>query len=572
MNSHNSGINGFVFDQTLPLEAKRKLVDLVKLNLRGREDIRVFSREMLGMELNSFQERFLVTTTKPRQSLMDKAWVAAWNAANGYELLKAYLGTVPGMLFGKNIAFPSNQVGKTVMIAIKHLWMNYYKIGMDLPAQIFDKTYYATLNISPHSRQVRQCSRYAMEILAGEFIIEGEGKSRVNKISPLLEGFLLSFNSTLGEMRFANGAIFYSVPIGQDQASSLAGGQFAYISYDECAQSNHLENELGAKIMSRLIKYGMGLDLISTAEVDSNSHQQYHRLVQLGREHKDGWWAMGGGLDQNIFISEDQREKIKADLKATDPKKYRQVVLGEFVTGGKRFFDQAEIDQIFVLPGPKAHVNGRKYLLIGDWGMADTGDPSEFAVLDYTDYAEKNRMEVVAWETAQGGSPMMQFAMLRSLYDAYTEYAEDGMTVVSTPVFLMDAGALGGVVIKKMLVQLRPIAFSIEKDEALFILKSEVSKGRKYTESEEGEIIEHSPQFGTVKSFFIQGLSDQLGMYHIDDKKLTQDKVMVLMMGVSYVVKKNPRGRPLADANLSRMRSFQRSIRPFDRVRSIKRG
>lgn len=568
----NNGLNAFVFDQTLPLEAKRKVIELVSLNRRAREDVRVFANEMLGMSLNQFQEKFLVTTTKPRQTLMDKAWVAAWNLANGYEVLKAYLGTVPGMLYGKNIAFPSNQVGKTVMIAIKHLYFNYYKIGMDLPADIFNKTYYATLNISPHSRQVRQCSRYAMEILAGEFVIEGEAKSRVNKISPLMEGFLLSFNSTLGEMRFSNGAIFYSVPIGQDQASSLAGGQFAYISYDECAQSHHLENELGAKIMSRLIKYGMGLDLISTAEVDSSSHQQYHRLVQLGREHKDGWWAMGGGLDQNIFISEDQREKIKADLKATDPKKYRQVVLGEFVTGGKRFFDQAEIDNIFVLTGPKAHIPGHKYLLVGDWGMADTGDPSEFGVMDYTDYVEKGRIEVVSWETAQGGSPMMQFALLRSLYDAYTEYAEDGMTVVATPTFLMDAGALGGVVIKKMLVQLRPIGFSIEKDEALFILKSEVSKGRRYTEGLEGEIIEQVPEFGTVKSFYIAGLSDQLGMYHVEDKKLTQDKVMVLMMGVSYIVKKNPRGKPLADANLSRMRSWQRSTRPLHRVSNVKRN
>lgn len=549
------GINDFLFNEDLPIEAKREVVKLISLNRRARKDIVVFAEEVLGMQLNEFQKEFLTRTTTPRSVLMQA---------------KLYVGDVLGMLFGKNIAFPSNQVGKTVMIAIKHLYFNYFKIGMNLPASIFDKTYYATLNISPHSRQVRQCSRYAMEILAGEFVIEGDGPTRVNKISPLIEGFLLSFNSTLGEMRFSNGSIFYSVPIGQDQAASLAGGQFAYISYDECAQSHHLEQELGAKIMSRLIKYGMCLDLISTAEVDSPSHQQYNHIVKLGLAHKDGWWGMGGNLDQNKFISEDQRTKIKADLLATDKKKYRQVVLGEFITGGKRFFDQAEIDQLWKLSGPKAMIPGHKYLLISDWGMSDTGDPSEFAVMDYTEYVNRGRIEVVAWESTQGGSPFMQFALLRTLFDAYTEYAEDGMTVISFPKFLMDAAALGGVTIKKMLTQLRPIGFSIEKDEALFILKTEVSKGRDFIEGIEGEIIEKNAEFGSVKSYFIQGLADQMGMYHIQDEKLKQDKVMVLMMGVSYIVKKNPRGQPLESANISRMRTWSRSVRPLHTVRTIR--
>jgi len=455
----------------------------------------------------------------------------------------------------------------TVMIAIKHLWFNYYKIGMDLSADIFDKTYYATLNISPHSRQVKACSRYMMEILNGEFIINQNGKTSINKLSPLLNGFFISYNSTLGEIRFSNGAVFYSVPIGQDQASSLAGGQFAYISYDECAQSNHLENELGAKIMSRLIKYGVCLDLISTAEVDSNSHQQYARLVKLGQAHQDGWWAIGGTLDQNIFIPAAQREKIKADLKATDPKKYRQVAFGEFVTGGKRFFDQPEIDQLWKLRSPKRLEPGHKYLLISDWGMSDTGDPSEFAVIDYTNFAHDGYLEIVAWEQAQGGSPFMQFALLRSIYDAYTDYEDDGMTVRSYPTFLMDAAALGGVTIKKMLVQLRPIGFNIEKDEALFILKTEMSRGRKFEVNDLGDAIEHNLEFGSIRSFFIQGLADQLGMYHLEDKKLTQDKVMTLMMGVSYIVKKNPRGKPLSSANISGMRSWQRSHRPITRTR-----
>ncbi len=548
-------VTKFVFDQNLPLEAKQRAVALIKLARRSRGDIFVFAEEMLGIPLNDFQRKFLKQTTTPRALLIEQG---------------LYLGDPGGMLFGQNIAFPSNQVGKTVLIAVKHLWMNYFKIGIQLQADIFDKAYYGTLNISPNSRQVKQCSRYIMEMLSEQFMIDTEGKKRVNKLSPLMKGFLVSFNSTIGEMRFANGSIFYSVPVGQDQASSLAGGQFAYISYDECAQSHHLENELGAKILSRLIKYGVCLDLISTAEVDAPSHQYYHRIVTLGEQHKDLWWAMGGYLDQNIFISSDQREKIKANLKATDKKKYQQVVFGKFVTGGKRFFDQAEIDQLWKLSGKKTLIKGHQYLLVADWGMADTGDPSEFAVLDYTDYRDKNRIEVVAWEDAQGGSPHLQFAMLRVLYDEFTEYEDDGITVKSHPTFLMDAGALGGVVIKKLLALLKPKGHDIDKDEALMILKTEMSTGRDMTEDAEGNVIEHAAVFGNIASFFIQGLADQLGMYHIKDDKLTQDKVMTLMMGVAWIVKKHPHGKALSDVNISRMGTWRRSVRPLNRVRQIR--
>ena len=346
------------------------------------------------------------------------------------------------------------------------------------------------------------------------------------------------------------------MPVGHDQASSLAGGQFAFISYDEAAQSLHLKNELGAKILSRLIKYGVGLDLISTPEVDSPSHQDYLRMVKLGLAGKEGWWAMTGNLDQNKFISTAQRTRIKADLLATDKSKYRQVVHGEFVTGGKRFFDVAEIDRMWRLAGKQPCLSGHKYLLVADWGMSDTGDPSVFFMFDYTDWQKSSKLYLVAHEKITGGSPAMQFALLRTLHEQYTWY--DGNDKPTVPVFVMDANALGGVVIKKMLVNLSPRGFDIDKDEALLILKREMSAGREFYESEvDGAIIEKNPDFGNVVSYFIDDLNTQLGSYHVDDAKLTQDYVMTLMMGVAWVAKKIPKAAkaasisPLAGYNAS---------------------
>ena len=82
-------------------------------------------------------------------------------------------------------------------------------------------------------------------------------------------------------------------------------------------------------------------------------------------------------------------------------------------------------------------------------------------------------------------------------------------------------------------------SFNIEKDEALMLLKKEMSLGRDYYESEvDGAVIEKNPEFGSISSYFIEELSEQLGTYHIDDKKIKQDFVMTLMMGVAYISRK----------------------------------
>jgi len=529
-------INSFMIS-TLPNEVKEAFIALLELNVRGRNDVLVFAEEVLGMPLNAFQKKFLTRTTTPR---------AIWQEVFGMEGVEE----IGGMTFGKNIAFPSNQVGKTVLIAIKHIWMCYYKIGLELDDSMIDKTYYATLNISPHSRQVKQCYAYVKEILEERFVINDKnGKKRLNKLSPLVKDFITGDNVNLGEIKFFNKSIFYSVPTGQDQASSLAGGQFGYISYDECSQSHHLQSELGAKILSRLIKYGVGLDLIATPEVDSPSHQYYFRICKLGLAGKEGWWALNATLDDNEFIPEHQRNKIKAELLATDKQKYRQVVFGDFISGGKRFFESAEVDNLWRLASKISCKKGNLYLLVSDWGMSDTGDESVFMVLDYTNYSMTGKIYLVNHEKIRGGSPQMQFALLRTLYEGYSWEEDDGVTT-HAPKFVMDAQALGGVVIKKMLNQLKPKGFDIEKDEALFLLRREMGAARDYEVSEiDGSVLEKNLDYGNVRSYYIDELNTQLGNYHLDDKKLQQDHVMCLMMGVSYIVKKIARGGKSVEIN-----------------------
>jgi hypothetical protein len=513
---------------TLDAETKGRILEMIECERRWRDDILLFSEEALGVPLNDYQKRWLSRTTTPRSKWMEK--------------FGETIEDIGGYLFGSNISAIGNQSGKTVGIAIKHIYFNKYKIGMDLDADLITSAHYSTLNISPHSRQTKACYQHVKDILSGQFIIDENGKKRLNALHPLMREFIVGDNVNLGEIRFSNKSIMYSVPTGQDQASSLAGAQFGYISYDECSQSLHLKEELGAKILSRLIKYGCCLDLIATPEVDSPSHQYYLHIVRLGMKKVQGWWALTGmGMDDNKFIPKEQRERAKATLLATDKKRYLQVVKGEFITSGKRFFDSSETENLWKLPGKKNVQIGGKYLLVADWGMSDTGDKSVFIVFDYTSFHINGKISIVNHEEILGGSPQMQFSLLRTLYEQYTWYDEDGVTA-HFPTFVMDAEALGGVVIKKLLVNLRPRGFDIDKDVALIETKGAMSKGRDFIESEvDGAILEKNPDYGMIQSYYIDELNEQLGMYHIEDKKLETDYVMAFVMGVSYIVKKMPR-------------------------------
>lgn len=534
------------FSSTMDNESKLRFLELVECERRWRDDIIAFAEEGLGVGLNPYQKIWLSRTTTPRSEWMEKF---------GQEI-----EDIGGYLYGSNVSAIGNQSGKTVGIAIKHIYMNKYKKGMELDEKLINSAHYSTLNISPHSRQTKACYGHVKDILNGQFIIDEEGKKRLNNLHPLMKDFLAGDNSNLGEIRFTNKSIMYSVPTGADQASSLAGAQFGYISYDECSQSLHLKEELGAKILSRLIKYGCCLDLIATPEVDSPSHQYYLHIVRQGMKGQAGWYALTGmGMDDNIFIAKAQRERAKASLLATDKKKYRQVVKGEFITSGKRFFDGSEIENLWKLPGKRNVKNNGKYLLVADWGMADTGDESVFYVLEYTNYHMDGRIDLVNHENVQGGTPQMQFSLLRTLYEQYTWYDEDGVTA-HPPTFLMDANALGGVVIKKLLVSLKPKSFDIDKDIALMELKNVMSKGRNYIESDvDGAIIELNPEYGALRSYFIDELSEQMGMYHIEDKKLTTDHVMTLTMGVSFITRKVSKNTKTV--NLNPLASYNAGIR-----------
>jgi len=187
----------------------------------------------------------------------------------------------------------------------------------------------------------------------------------------------------------------------------LAGKQFAYISYDECVQSGHLEDELGARIFSRTAKYSGWIVLVATPDEMGKSQQYWYHLYTAAKKEKDkkifgDWYLMEGLYDENIFIPEAVREEFKARLKKNFPAKYLQVVEGSFLESADRMFPLAAVQGLW--NGKESTTDvvlGQEYVVIVDWGVADSGDETVVAVADVT---EAENVEVVYAWAKQGGT------------------------------------------------------------------------------------------------------------------------------------------------------------------------
>lgn len=510
----------------------------------GRKDPVFFAEKILGLKLHDGQKVWLWMTTRqqlPQAFLLGMKLKVFKSKASFIEMHAKN----PEML--RNILVPSNRWGKTLVTSVKHLWYNFYKIGVrGEPEHVADRTC-GTLNLSPHSNQCDAGYQYILDILCSKFVYSFEGKSYKNVCR--IGYFFEREEKQKRKIHFFNNTSYRAVPTGEDQASSLAGTPYLYISYDECAQSMHLKEELPAKIMSRLIDFGGPLDLVSTPEVDRPSHQYFFHIAKMGLEAEEGWFTMIGKIFDNTFLGESEVTQTLASIKATDPAKYRQVAYGEFVTTGKKMFDTLLIERIWDRERPETPLMDHKYLLIADWGFADNGDPTVFYVLDYTLLAAPvtppniARIRIVYSDSIRGGSPFAVLAQAKMLQREWNG-AE----------FLHDAAALGGVMIKKMLKEMEihnltdynasSGAGNQSKVDMLFSLLSVLSHNRKTEVDAEGKVKDLNPHFGDLRGYYIPELEDQLGNYAfnpakgVSDRKLEQDHVMCLGMGISYLMKK----------------------------------
>jgi len=478
-------------------------------NQKGRLDFEFFCNKILGVKLNKNQ----------------RAW--AETARN------AKRGKAP---YFKFIYPTGNQSGKTVWLALNHIYYLYYKFGITGPDKVVAATPYKTLNLSPISKQAKKAFEYIILVLRSEFtwielLPDGTYTRKSNRC--LIGDFFVSKNEAMGEITFTGNCKMWSMSTHDEGAANIQGEQFGFISYDECLLSNNLPGDMDTRIESRLITYGQRLDLVGTPDAKAKSQAYYHKLVKKAQRKEQGWILLRGSFVANEFIEQERREALVESFEEKG-EIGRQALYGDFVRTGDAGIPQELIDNLWldnknIIPPESGH----EYIMLIDWGVADGGDPTIFSLFDITNIAEFEITHCLR-KKIQGGDPYELMA-----------HAEHYHTLYNKAVIRMDTQSMGGQMFKKMMRHLNPKSFDtsgpggkLRKQKSFAaLLKMMAYKRAEFTS---GKV----KRWGMIRSYFDEEIEIELTHYQLDDVKLTQDTVMTWLMMAYHLIPKTSTIKP----------------------------
>lgn len=476
---------------------------------RGRHDIVFFAWYFLGIKLHPGQIRFL-------------------READGLV----------------NVLVPGNRFGKTVLIAVRHIWYNFYKVGIDRSnTNAWMKLGYRTACIAPDSKILVVDFRTITEILESRFKISKEGEPiKTNQCR--IGWYLVSkVNNPNPKVLFKdNGSIeFYSTS--DDKGTKLQGDFYGYASYDEGGRSHHLYLELNQNIGQRLSQMGAPLDLVSTPAMDSPSLTYHHEIFQKGLRREGGFRSFEGSAYENVYLPTHYFEREELRL-AGDPLR-EQVLEGKFVFSGATLYNQEDIERAKTdsLNGGVRHRKGMNYIVSTDTAVGS--DEMVFTVLEVPpDFDITNpdspKVRLVRQIAFKGNSRSPQVAMqdyldlwehynkerkARGIVETFNEGSMRWFLDLPTAVARRTKAYGSGLQTKsKIGVQgkSQPTTNGGKKVDMLISLRKLLTAGLIQLPSDNKELL------------------NQVTMYREDDKKLATDRIISLALACWMVVEAKP--------------------------------
>lgn len=272
------------------------------------------------------------------------------------------------------VLVPGNRWGKSVTLAILHIWHCTYKIGLARgDAEALAKGAYATANISPHSDTTKPVFDAIIQIMTSSFVIKRRDKTA--KSNKCLLGWLLMperiRNSTPYYIPFSNNSEILFRSTGEDKGDSIQGKSFGYISDDEGGRDKHLEYVMTSNVLPRLGDLGGWFDLVSTPDQKSPSILYHMDMFEKGKRGEPGYYAQEGDASENHYLPADYVSSM-IDLYKGDPI-IDQVLYGKFVFSGDAFYKgptilAAKTDK---LNGGLVYEAGRSYVVSVDTSMGE---------------------------------------------------------------------------------------------------------------------------------------------------------------------------------------------------------
>lgn len=462
-----------------------------------------------------------------------------------------------------NILRPGNKWGKSLIGAVKHLWHAATKplIPGKMTTEERLRAKYDTLNFGPGYEQAREILRMARDISQGNILLPEEVREEINPHTnctwgtyndSFLKGwFILSDKADAGvlpELKFATNVTLYGRSY-DEMGAAFKMKALAYISGDEVADITELWTFTNGTLIPRLSTFKGGqIDYYGTPQPEGHDYQ---RMIAMAEEDmsrpswkEDGlFYTQRGSMYENPFLP---RETVESIERIMDPTMREQVVHGDFVETGEKYFGFERIQHAIDvnLQLLESGEPNRKYITSADFAGGDSywADFTVILTIDYTEEPYK----VVYFRRFKGGDiPIpMQYQLVREIITRFPGH------------LILDSTALGGKNAMAFLSDLSPISADFKpqgnsnyKSEMLATLKivldgGTVEKFRRRREKVDGKWLDTNADWGLLKLPNIPDMIRELQNYKMEDAKINNDCVMALGMPVHWLELRRPKRQP----------------------------
>jgi len=429
-----------------------------------------------------------------------------------------------------NLILAGNRSGKSVLVAVKHIYKNFYKEcgpGVDLAEADWSYIEYQTLNCAPSSENTKILLKKVLKILRSEYPIFVNGHYIKNnchiKYFIDAEG-LNNYKSEKVpdqgpyEIRFANRSKFRAFTLGMTHGDTIQGDAYGYATYDEFGRSKSPEKEID-DIVNRLIDFNGELDIITTPDMENELAVAYLLDKQEFAMMEDSEWRFleMSTMDNPYLPKAELTKRLSGSSKA----KVEQIVYGRLTLIGANYYDNGAVVKCFE-PNRYVKVNpvvNHKYMV----GLDTAGSGADYWAVTVVDYTCKPFVIVHTYYD-RFAQPEINLGVTKNILDNFRAIAgKDNVTLV------MDYSNEAGSIYFRDLMEYMPIKYRFGTQRVT----------GKSTKAELTDMLRRGINKGLLKSPINNMLKNQLVSYKgpSDDVKQTTDALMSCALAIFYPVK-----------------------------------
>jgi hypothetical protein len=416
-----------------------------------------------------------------------------------------------------NVLVPGNRWGKSMIIAVRHIHHNLFKVGLPkMSKKAWKAAPYETMSTAMSADQAEIVYKNAVMLL------------RHPAVKPLVKAV---YSTPFPRIEFLNGSVMHCRS-SHDKAKYIDGHQYRFLSVDEAGWIPDLKYLMSNIYVMRLAGGG-SIDLIGTPKGYGDLYWYYLR----GERGQEGYYSQRGSIFDNPYLSPEDLKMRDRLLTESHPKLREQVLYGAFVDEEGLAFTHDQMSNAFIkeMPEETPPVRGHRYVTA--WDLGRNHDFTVGITLDVTTRPWQlvcyERLNKVPWEII--------YARIEATRKKYNcRWAT------------IDATGPGGDVIEEEMVkrgiQIDPVKVTTRtiKLDLINKVQSALDEGRQVTEVLDSiDIVTGQPikvpvfqepgegEWGLLRMPYISQLQDEMGIYKLDDADLVQDSVFALALAVN---------------------------------------